>query len=309
MRWLLQHKTLIGMILLGLIVLVAAGIWLWGALVGYVDPGAKGATDRKDVVQVFALIVAGVVGLIGGIVGIVNLSVSLRNVRQQFELEDLRRQDAALQAYFEQMGDLLTDHDLIKKERDEIRQLARAQTLTVLARLDGPRKGSLVRFLYGAGLIRREQTVVRLDGADLTQIDLEKVILGKVMLGQANLRKANLRGAELLDSTDLSEADLEEADLTGSVLDYDYTEARYFKQHSGSMETPRPGDPAYETAHETLLVGTNLRGAKLHDAKLTDKQLAECESLEGAIMPNGQRYEDWLKSKGRGEDGENSGRS
>jgi len=24
-------------------------------------------------------------------------------------------------------------------------------------------------------------------------------------------------------------------------------------------------------------------------------------------MPNGQKYEDWLKSKGRAEDGENSG--
>jgi hypothetical protein len=26
-------------------------------------------------------------------------------------------------------------------------------------------------------------------------------------------------------------------------------------------------------------------------------------------MPNGQKYEDWLKSKGRGEDGENNGPS
>jgi hypothetical protein len=26
-------------------------------------------------------------------------------------------------------------------------------------------------------------------------------------------------------------------------------------------------------------------------------------------MPNGQKYEEWLKSKGRGEDGKNSGPS
>jgi uncharacterized protein YjbI with pentapeptide repeats len=31
--------------------------------------------------------------------------------------------------------------------------------------------------------------------------------------------------------------------------------------------------------------------------------------LERATMPNGQKYEDWLKSKGRREDGENSGPS
>jgi hypothetical protein len=33
----------------------------------------------------------------------------------------------------------------------------------------------------------------------------------------------------------------------------------------------------------------------------------QAKSLEGATMPNGQRYEDdWLKSKGSGEDEENS---
>jgi hypothetical protein len=42
---------------------------------------------------------------------------------------------------------------------------------------------------------------------------------------------------------------------------------------------------------------------------LTDEQIAAAYSLEGATMPNGQNYEDWLKSKGSGEDGENSGSS
>jgi hypothetical protein len=31
--------------------------------------------------------------------------------------------------------------------------------------------------------------------------------------------------------------------------------------------------------------------------------------LKGATMPNGQKYEDWLKSKGSGEDRENTGTS
>jgi hypothetical protein len=31
--------------------------------------------------------------------------------------------------------------------------------------------------------------------------------------------------------------------------------------------------------------------------------------LEGTTTPNGQKYEDWLKSKGRREDGESSGPS
>lgn len=55
----------------------------------------------------------------------------------------------------------------------------------------------------------------------------------------------------------------------------------------------------------------NLRGAK----GVTEEQLAECKSLEGATMldgqilqgdagPDGPTFEEWLKSQGRKEDGE-----
>jgi uncharacterized protein YjbI with pentapeptide repeats len=57
------------------------------------------------------------------------------------------------------------------------------------------------------------------------------------------------------------------------------------------------------------LTDANLAGADLTDAIITEEQLAQCASLEGATMPNGQKYEDWLKSKGSGEDGENAGSS
>jgi hypothetical protein len=58
-------------------------------------------------------------------------------------------------------------------------------------------------------------------------------------------------------------------------------------------------------------LGTDLRYAILSRADLnqatewSEEQLAAAKSLEGATMPNGQKYEDWLKSKGSGEDGEN----
>ena len=47
----------------------------------------------------------------------------------------------------------------------------------------------------------------------------------------------------------------------------------------------------------------------LEGANVTDKQLDQARSLEGATMPNGQKYEDWLKSNGRESDGQNSGTS
>jgi hypothetical protein len=43
------------------------------------------------------------------------------------------------------------------------------------------------------------------------------------------------------------------------------------------------------------------------EAETTEEQLATCESLEGATMPNGQKYEESLKSKSHEEDGEHSG--
>ena len=64
---------------------------------------------------------------------------------------------------------------------------------------------------------------------------------------------------------------------------------------------------------QSTLRDATLRGAKLSKADLsgakdtTSKQLAQAKSLEGATMSNGQKYEDWLKSKGSEEHGENTG--
>ena len=57
-----------------------------------------------------------------------------------------------------------------------------------------------------------------------------------------------------------------------------------------------------------------LRGADLEGANsITNEKLAERVSgsmfLEGATMLNGQKYEDWLKSKNREEGQENDGSS
>jgi hypothetical protein len=55
---------------------------------------------------------------------------------------------------------------------------------------------------------------------------------------------------------------------------------------------------------ETNLQGANLQSANLQSANLLDSQLANTQSLQGATMPNGQKYEDWLKDReGCKEDG------
>jgi len=65
--------------------------------------------------------------------------------------------------------------------------------------------------------------------------------------------------------------------------------------------------PSSRALDAALLSRADLSDAVLSDADITDEQLVETQTLIDAIMPNSQKYEDWLKS--RGEDGENSGPS
>ncbi len=157
------------------------------------------------------------------------------------------------------MSSLLLEKDLRNfeesEEGKEARTLARARTLTVLARLDPSRRTELVRFLQEATLVERVDEgvpIMGLNGADLSEASLSCAHLIGASLGGADLRGTNLSGA-LMHGADLSGADL-------------------------------------------------LR-AKLSEATgWTEERLTAVKSLEGATMPNGQKYEDWLNSKGSGEE-------
>ncbi len=204
------------------------------------------------------------------------------------ELAERRAQDEALQAYLDQMSSLLLEKDLrTSKEGSEVRTLAKARTLTALQRLDANHNRIILRFLREAKLIRGGPSVVNLTNADLQGAELRGADLNSIHLEGADLTGADLTGANLsytyLHSTQLERANLQRADLTEAVL-------------NDAKDTDDP--PAN-------LQGADLTSAVLKGAKVTDEQLAKCKTLAGATMPNGQKYEDWLKS--RGEDGENSG--
>src|SRR3712207_6585352 len=125
--WIRGHKKTVAAAALGLalVVAVALGIfWLgwdwkvligWKALVDYINP--EDAAGRKDAVQVYAVIVAGVVATITAGVGLANLWLTRRNLEQQRELEAQRAeqqrelaQGTALQAYYEQIGKRSEEH-------------------------------------------------------------------------------------------------------------------------------------------------------------------------------------------------------
>ena len=136
-------------------------------------------------------------------------------------IETARAEEASLQAYLDYISRLLTDPDRPLRRThmgDNLSVVARAQTLTVLGRLeDEARKRSVLQFLQEAGLIDRTYPVVNLRGADLQGANLigaylQEANLQEVYLQEAYLQEANLEGAYL------QEADLQGADLQGAKL-------------------------------------------------------------------------------------------
>jgi uncharacterized protein YjbI with pentapeptide repeats len=237
-----------------------------------------------------------------------------KRARSDRQIEEQRAQDAALQAYLDQMSQLMLEGNLRGSEAgSEVRTLARARTQTVLARLDGRRKASVVQFLYEASLIKKEHPVVSLSdvgmhGADLSQLDLSEANLSgadlrdadlsgadlsDADLGAAELEKADLRDADL-SGADLSEAELDEADLSGATtLNFANLGGADLSGANLSGALLRDADLS-----EASLIETDLGDADLHDADLQDargvtvEQLEEqAQTLEGATMPDGSIHD------------------
>jgi hypothetical protein len=118
-------------------------------------------------------------------------------------------------------------------------------------------------------VLRRTQA--RVPGKDHTSLDLHEANLMGANLNKANLVGANLQGAFLLGANLQGAFLLRGANLDGAFLQV-----------------------------------ADLTAANLQGAEVTDEQLADTRSLEEATMPNGQKYEDWLKDQeSSGKDVEN----
>ncbi len=170
-------------------------------------------------------------------------------------------QDAALQAYLDQMSELVLEKDLRDSEEEgEVRTLARARTLTVLGRLGPDGKASVLQFLYESSLIRTDRSIVDLSNADLSGADLRLA-----NLEDADLSNAVLSGAEL-DYADLDYANLTRADLSNAKL-------------------------LNADLRHSLLFSADLSNADLSGARVPRERLeTQNATLEGATMPNGSVY-------------------
>ena len=85
------------------------------------------------------------------------------------EIATDRLQDAALQAYYDKMTELLLKENLRDAPAgEEVISIARSRTRATLRSLDNVRKGLLVEFLHEARLIDKQNPIILLEGADLT---------------------------------------------------------------------------------------------------------------------------------------------
>ena len=165
-----------------------------------------------------------------------------------------------LQTYISNIQSLLINNNLTRsKPGDEVRQLARVQTLITLRRLDADRNIILLRFLQNADLIGMQDSIIDLSGANLSGANLSGANLSGMNLADTNLTDAILKGANLTGA-DLSSATLSGADLRSAYLSGAYLSS-------------------------AALIGTKMNGANLANARLTDAILGNAH-LNGAILTN-----------------------
>jgi uncharacterized protein YjbI with pentapeptide repeats len=300
-------------------------------------PGVAGAT------------VSGSLGLAGGVlaalialIGVVfaqALNAYTALISQRRELASAR--DDALQGFLQDMKELRGDEQPDQETmNDHKRAVVRAKVRTALLRLDGNGKAILLRFLHETGSIKKATTdngnlpPNELHGADLSCAKLRLADLHDSDLRGVNLRSADLREADLTD-TDLRKADLSsetdnrtifapvvaklvttiedvaslsDTNLSGANLSY-----AVLRRADLSAADLSEADLSEADLEEADLSAADLRGAK----GITEENIAQAKSLEAAILPNGQEYEEWLETyegqvwydrykQGRGEDEENS---
>ena len=188
------------------------------------------------------------------------------------ELEAQRFQESAFQTYLDRMTDLLLQQRLRRsKPGDEVRDIARARTLTTLRGLDGAHKGILLRFLHEADLIKT-RAIIDLHDANLRGADLSK----------AKLSGADLSGADL-SGADLSEADLSQANLSGAVMIV--TNLNGANLNGTNLTAANLTEVAANGTHlsRANLSQADLHGANLESADLSGASLAGA-NLAGAIV-------------------------
>jgi uncharacterized protein YjbI with pentapeptide repeats len=251
-----------------------------------------------------------------------------RAAQQHTVAADVER-EKTLRTYLAQMSDLMLIHRLLRPHpRVDVREVARTATLTAARRLDGPRRGLVVRFLAEAGLLHGGGglfTHARVDvaSADFKYAELPSTVLVQANLSRANLTRANLHRGRLdkailfgaildgavLDLASLVRANLADASLSKAKLRRaDLVQVDLTAAHLGGADLRRADlfraelcltDLAGANLSRADLSGANLRGADLRRANLSRADLGGANlrdadlrraNLHGAILQDAKLH-------------------
>jgi uncharacterized protein YjbI with pentapeptide repeats len=319
--WKNTSKTLDVVVILMLVVLLAV---IMVSILGYAYNLNWSGLHSKTFWDWLQLLIIPAVLAVGGY--LFNYTTS-RNEQKTTRLRDKNERDialdnqreAALQAYIDSMSELLLEKKLRESgENDEVRNIARVRTLTVLPRLDGQRKRSVLQFLYESGLIDKDKKIIdlraanlyeaKLNFAELHRANLSGANLHEANLFRANLHEADLNGADLfgaklnyanLHGANLGRANLSAANLSAANLSAANLSAAFlggvFSGGTGAAD-PSGANLVFANLHEAILsgadpLGVNLSGANLLGANVTTEQLKQTISLSGATMPDGTKHD------------------
>jgi uncharacterized protein YjbI with pentapeptide repeats len=149
--------------------------------------------------------------------------------------------------------------------------LARILTLTAARRLDGERKGMIVRFLSEARLINGTDPKVDLGYADLSHAELAGAILIDAVFAGSNLANASFRHA-VLPGTRFDWSDLRGADFTGAN-DFAPPNAGHGFEHQTVFKYATLVEARFDASR--FWEGADFRGADMMRASLRGASLAD----------------------------------
>jgi uncharacterized protein YjbI with pentapeptide repeats len=212
--------------------------------------------------------------------------------RENYQNEIKLNQEEVLSEYLDEIKEFMLNDKL---NQETVQKVARAETFSVLRRINGEQRGELLRFLYEVKLISHEcqidlrtletiscqEPILELNGARLDETTFgAKLALRRIELSGASLVNAQLLNCDLAEAN-MHTADLRGADLSGSLL----TDAnlRYADLEDAILAETHliKTDLSGANLRGANLRGANLRGANLRGADLRNADLSEA-SLENA---------------------------
>jgi hypothetical protein len=278
----------------------------WFMLDWYIDPDPENSKAKRELVQALALLTAGVAGAFG-------IYFTWRGQRITREGLERAQKDTAQQLHLTQQGQITERFTRAieqlgaTNDRGENKLEIRLGGIYALERIawDSPERDySTVIEVLTAYV--RENTTQALGSSEGSSDEASPL---------HPLRRW-LRSAAKADKVAKQPAPLEPTADIEAILDVlRRTQARVPGKDHTSLDL-HEANLMGANLNKANLVGANLLGANLQvadltaanlqGAEVTDEQLADTRSLEGATMPNGQKYEDWLKDQeSSGKDVEN----